>query len=76
MEIEDKLLWERAFKKFDDIDTSIKDLCKTTAEVETKVDIHIAAQEKKAVRKEKVFYVVIAAIATVFSVLSFVREKI
>ena len=76
MEIEDKLLWERAFKKFDDIDTSIKELCKTSTEVKMKVDSHLEAQEKKNIRKEKVFYVVIAAIATVFSVFSFVREKI
>jgi len=74
MDADDRLLWERAFKKFDDIDTRLLELCKTSTENGVKVDTHIAAQEKKAVRKEKVFYVIIALIASVFSAFSFIRE--
>lgn len=76
MEEEDRLLWERAFKKFDDTDASIKELCKTTAEVKNKVDSHLEAQEKKAVKKEKVFYVIIAVIGGLYATADFIRELI
>lgn len=76
MDAEDRLLWERAFDKFDAMDEKITKLCITTAETKAKVDGHIQEQEKKGVRKERVFYLVIAAIASIFSLFSFLREQI
>jgi len=76
MENEDKLLWERAFKKFDKMDDAIQKLCDTTTETKSKVDSHLYAQEKKGARKEKIFYLVIAAMASIFSVFNFIKEQI
>ncbi len=62
MDEDDRMLWGRTFKKWDDFETNLKDLCKRTGNIETQLSTHLGNQEKKAVRKEKVFYIVIAAI--------------
>jgi len=76
MEDEDKLLWERAFKKFDKMDDAIQKLCTTTTETKAKVDSHLESQEKKGQRKERVFYIVIAAMGSLFGVINFLKEQV
>jgi len=81
---EDKLLWERAFDKFDHmeekIDTNhknqnekISDLCDRATKTETALSIHLAAQEKRAIRKEKAFYIIIALIGVSIGVFEYVK---
>ncbi len=66
MDSDDRMLWQRTFKKWDAFELSIKDLCTRTASIEEKVDRHLADQEKRAAKKERVFYVGIAAIGGIF----------
>jgi len=76
MNDEDKLLWNRAFDKFDNIDRKVTDLCIKTAANTTKIDNHLKAQEKKGARKEKIFYIFIAGMASIFSFFTFIREQV
>jgi cell division protein FtsL len=76
MEDEAKILWNRAFDKFDDITEKIDKLCATTQETKLKLDDHLDNEEKKGTRKERVFYVVIAAMASVFSLFTFIRSEL
>tara|TARA_B110000495_G_C22995022_1_gene586471 strand:+ start:460 stop:690 length:231 start_codon:yes stop_codon:yes gene_type:complete len=76
MESEDRLLWNRAFDKFDSLEEKIQKLCINTASTQEKIDSHLKEQEKKGQRKERVFYVVIAAMASVFSLFTFVKDQI
>lgn len=64
MDEDDRMLWQRTFHKWDEFEDSIKDLCERTGNIESQLSEHLDNQEKKAQRKEKVFYVVIALIAT------------
>lgn len=77
---EDKLLWERAFDKFDHIEEKIDDnrekingLCTRTSKVETALKTHLEAQEKRAIRKEKAFYIIIAAIGASIGVFEYIK---
>ena len=74
MDDETKILWERAFVKFDSLDGKVSKLCITTEATRTKIDNHLAEQDKKGKRKERVFYVVIAAMASVFSFFTLLRS--
>tara|TARA_B110000285_G_C14671507_1_gene400519 strand:- start:68 stop:298 length:231 start_codon:yes stop_codon:yes gene_type:complete len=76
MESEDRLLWNRAFDKFDDLEEKVTKLCLTMASTQEKIDSHLEEQSKKGQRKERVFYVVIAAMASVFSLFTFVKDQI
>ena len=76
MESEDRLLWNRAFDKFDMLEEKIQKLCINTASTQEKIDSHLEEQEKKGQRKERVFYVVIAAMASIFSLFTFIREQV
>ncbi len=73
---ETKILWDRAFVKFDDMDEKIDKLCLTTQDTKSKLDAHLEEQDKKGARKEKVFYVFIAAMASVFSLVTFLRSEL
>ncbi len=62
MDADDRMLWERTFKKWDEFEDNLKDLCKRTGNIETQLTTHLAQQEKRALKKERAFYLVIAAI--------------
>ena len=47
MESEDRLLWNRAFDKFDSLEEKIQKLCINTASTQEKIDSHLKEQEKK-----------------------------
>jgi len=64
MDSDDRMLWNRTFDKWDTFESSLKDLCKRTGNIETQLATHLKNQEKRAVRKEKSFYMVMAIIAS------------
>ena len=64
MDADDRMLWERTFKKWDEFETNLKDLCKRTGSIETQLTTYLGKQEKRAVKKERAFYIVIAAIGS------------
>ncbi len=74
MDADERLLFSRIFDKLDATDKKVNDLCLTTAATKTKVENYLDLQEKKGAKKEKVFYVVIAFIASVFSFFTFIRS--
>jgi hypothetical protein len=76
MESEDRLLWNRVFDKFDDLEEKVTQLCINTAATKDKIDSHLEEQAKKGQKKERVFYVVITAMASIFSVFTFIREQV
>ncbi len=76
MDEDDRFMFGRVFDKLDLIEKTAKETCKTQAEMKSKLESHLASQEKKGARKEKVFYVVIAVVATLGSVISLIREQI
>jgi len=76
MDSEDRLLWNRAFDKFDMLEEKITKLCISTATTQEKIDAHLEEQAKKGQKKERVFYVVIAGMASIFSLFTFVRELV
>jgi hypothetical protein len=76
MDSEDRILWNRAFTKFDDLEEKVTKLCITMASTQDKIDSHLEEQSKKGQRKERVFYVVIACMASIFSLFTFIREQV
>jgi hypothetical protein len=72
----DELLWNRVFDKFDDLEEKVTQLCITTAATQDKIDSHLEEQAAKGQKKERVFYVVIAAMASIFSLFTFIREQV
>lgn len=70
---EDQLLWERAFKKWDQFDEKLDGLSERTTKVESALNSHLDAQEKRAIRKEKVFYIIIAAIGASIGIFEYLK---
>lgn len=64
MDSDDRMLWNRTFAKWDTFEDSLKDLCKRTGNIEIQLATHLKNQEKRAVKKEKTFYIVMAIIAS------------
>ena len=76
MDSEDRLLWNRAFDKFDELERKVTDLCINMASVKDELDSHLEERAAAGQKKERVFYVVITAIASIFSVFTFIREQV
>ncbi len=70
---EDSILWTRVFDKFDTIDKKVDDLCDRATRTETKLNTHLDHQEKRAAKKEKIFYIVIAAIGASIGIFEFIK---
>jgi len=73
MDPDDRMLWERTFKKWDGFEHSMKDLCNRTTRIEEALTTHLSDQEKRASRKEKVFYGIIAVIGVTFGIFQYVN---
>ncbi len=71
MDEDDRMLWNRTFAKWDAFEDNLKDLCKRTGNIETQLKTHLGNQEKRAVRKEKVFYGIIAMIGVTFGIFQY-----
>ena len=70
---EDSLLWTRVFDKFDVIDKKVDTLCERATKTETTLSTHLAAQEKRAIRKEKFFYIIIAVIGASIGAFEYIK---
>ncbi len=70
---EDKILWTRVFDKFDTIDKKVDNLCERATRTETTLKTHLENQEKRAAKKEKIFYVVIAAIGASIGIFEYIK---
>lgn len=73
---DDNTIIDRLFTKLDNIDDKIDDLCNRMTKQETKYDIHIEAEREKSDRKEKLFYVVMALVGGIVSIIEVVRSGI
>ena len=66
----DELFAQRVFDRIDKFDDKIDDLCDRMMKVELDVTNHLTTVEQNSNRKEKMFYVLIAALGTVFAAVS------
>lgn len=73
---DDNSIMIRLFDKLDNIDAKIDDLCNRMTKQETKYDLHIESEKAKSDRKERIFYIVIAFIGTVVSLIELSRSGI
>ena len=66
----DELFAQRVFDRIDKFDEKIDDLCDRMMKVELDVTNHLNTVEQNANKKEKRFYVLIAAMGTIFAAVS------
>ena len=66
----DELFAQRVFERIDKFDDKIDDLCDRMMKVELDVTNHLTTVEQNANKKEKRFYVLIAALCSVFAAVS------
>jgi len=72
----DELLWNRVFDKFDDLEEKVTKLCINMSAVQSELDSHLEERAAAGQKKERVFYVILAGMAGVFSLFTFVRELV
>ena len=70
----DELFAQRVFERIDKFDDKIDDLCDRMMKVELDVTNHLTTVEQNANKKEKRFYVLIAAMGTVFAAVSLLQS--
>ena len=70
----DELFAQRVFERIDKFDEKIDDLCDRMMKVELDVTNHLTTVEQNANKKEKRFYVLIAALGTIFASVSFLQS--
>ena len=70
----DELFAQRVFERIDKFDEKIDDLCDRMMKVELDVTNHLNTVEQNANKKEKRFYVLIAALGTVFAAVSLLQS--
>jgi len=72
----DDLIWNRVFEKFDELTKAVDGLCDRTTAIEANLATHLGEQEKKAIKKERMFYVAIAVIGTATGALGYLQDLI
>ena len=70
----DELFAQRVFERIDKFDEKIDDLCDRMMKVELDVTNHLNTVEQNANKKEKRFYVLIAAMGTIFAAVSLLQS--
>ena len=70
----DELFVQRVFERIDKFDEKIDDLCDRMMKVELDVTNHLTTVEQNANKKEKRFYVLIAALGTIFAAVSLLQS--
>ena len=70
----DEIFVQRVFERIDKFDEKIDDLCDRMMKVELDVTKHLTTVEQNANKKEKRFYVLIAALGTIFASVSFLQS--
>lgn len=73
---DDSTIIDRLFVKLDNIDNKIDDLCERMTKQETKYDLHIEGEREKSEKKEKRFYIVMALVGGIVSIIEVVRSGI
>lgn len=74
--VPDEFVIERIFEKLDGIDTKIDDLCDRTTKNEVILTTHLESEKEKAEKKEKRFYVIMALVGGIVSIIEVMRSGI
>jgi len=69
----DELFAQRVFERIDKFDEKIDDLCDRMLKVEIDITNHLNTVTTNAEKKERKFYIIIAALGTLFAAVSFVQ---
>jgi len=69
----DELFAQRVFDRIDKFDEKIDDLCDRMLKVEIDITNHLNTVTQNAEKKERKFYIIIAALGTLFAAVSFVQ---
>ena len=69
----DELFAKRVFERIDKFDEKIDDLCDRMLKVEIDITNHLNTVTQNAEKKERKFYIIIAALGTLFAAVSFVQ---
>ena len=70
----DEIFADRVFERIDKFDEKIDDLCDRMMKVELDVTNHLTTVEQNSNKKEKRFYVLIAAMGTIFAAVSLLQS--
>ena len=73
MKMIDELFAQRVFERIDKFDEKIDDLCDRMLKVEIDITNHLNTVTQNAEKKERKFYIIIAALGTLFAAVSFVQ---
>jgi len=73
MKMIDELFAQRVFDRIDKFDEKIDDLCDRMLKVEIDITNHLNTVTQNAEKKERKFYIIIAALGTLFAAVSFVQ---
>jgi len=73
MKMIDELFAQRVFERIDKFDEKIDDLCDRMMKVEVDITNHLNTVTQNAEKKERKFYIIIAALGTLFAAVSFVQ---
>ena len=72
----EEFLIERIMTRIDQLDQKIDDLCDRATKIEVTVSNHLAHVTQDSEKKEKRFYVIIAALGTIFASVTLVQTLI
>ena len=72
----EEFLLDRIMTRIDQLDQKIDDLCDRTTKTEISISNHLTHVTQNSERKEKRFYVVIAALGTIFASVTLVQTLI
>ena len=72
----EEFLLERIMNRIDQLDVKIDDLCDRMTKTEIRISNHLTHVTQDAEKKEKKFYVVIAALGTVFASVTLIQSLI
>ena len=72
----EEFLLERIMTRIDQLDVKIDDLCDRATKIEVTVSNHLTHVTQDAEKKEKRFYVVIAALGTIFASVTLIQTII
>jgi len=73
MKMIDELFAQRVFERIDKFDEKIDDLCDRMMKVEVDITNHLNTVTQNAEKKERKFYIIIAALGTLFAAVSFMQ---
>ena len=72
----EEFLLERIMTRIDQLDEKIDDLCDRATKIEVTVSNHLVHITQDSEKKEKKFYVIIAALGTIFASVTLVQTLI